>query len=218
MSPPSASISAAASTRTDHGARQSQFRQARSCGPEVPRHKSSPSYADHGARAGLRLHRPGPWHRRPARRALFPRTALRPRRYRLAGARPIPALDRTLLDRALGGAGGGGNSAGVGAADLRRRRQPPCHEHARHDAGRRDHRRFARPRSRPGRRAGARPQTRRLAGAGLRRAIRRRDAGGIDLGGGDVRFPFQARQPRRRRRLQRHPGRRHDRPRHGAGG
>ena len=136
----------------------------------------------------------------------------------LAGARPLPALDRTLLDRALGGAGGGGNSAGVGAADLRRRRQPPCDEHARHDAGRRDHRRLARPRPRPGRRPGARPQARRLAGAGLRRTVRRRDAGGIDLGGGDVRLPFQARQPRRPRRLQRHPGRRRDRPRHGAGG
>ena len=108
----------------------------------------------------------------------------------LAGARPLPALDRPLFDRALGGAGRGRDPAGHGTAHLRRRRQPPRDEHARHDAGRRDHRRLARPRPRPGRRPGARPQARRLAGAGLRRTLRRRDAGGLDLGGGDVRQPI----------------------------
>ena len=40
------------------------------------------------------------------------------------------------------------------------------------------------------------------------RTLRRRDAGGRDLGGGDGRQPLRPRQPRRPDRLQRHPGRR----------
>ena len=58
---------------------------------------------------------------------------------------------------------------------------------------------------------------RQVAGAGLRRALRRRDAGGLDLGGGDGGREFPARQSRRADRLQRHPGRRQDGARHGAG-
>ncbi len=54
------------------------------------------------------------------------------------------------------------------------------------------------------------------AGPRLRRTLRRRDAGGRDLGGGDVRRAFPPRQSRRAGRLQRHPGRRRHRPRHGA--
>ena len=59
---------------------------------------------------------------------------------------------------------------------------------ARHDAGRRDHRRFARPRAWPGRRHGARPAPAPHPDARVFVELsRRRDAGGRDLGGGDGR-------------------------------
>ena len=74
--------------------------------------------------------------------------------------------------------------------------------------GRRDDRRLARPRPRPGGRPGPRPAPLRLGGARLRRALRRRDAGGLDLGGGHVRQPLPPRRPGGADRLQRHPGRR----------
>ena len=122
----------------------------------------APAHAGHGARPGPGLHRPGPRHRRRAGGALLPRAALRPGGPRLAGARPLPALDRALLDRALGGAGRGRHHPGRGARHLRRRRQPARHVDARHDARRRDDRRLARPRPRPGGRPGARPAARRV--------------------------------------------------------
>ena len=50
-------------------------------------------------------------------------------------------------------------------ADLRRRRQPAGDVDARHHARRRDDRRLARPRPRPGGRHGARPAARRIGGA-----------------------------------------------------
>ena len=137
---------------------------------------------------------------------------------RLAGARPLPALDRPLLDRALGGARRGRDPAG------RRARRPTAPTTAAsrcrtldttpgvemiggslgHGLG-----------QGVGQALGLRLDG--SDGARLRRALRRRDAGGLDLGGGDVGRPLRPRRPRRADRLQRHPGRRPDRPRHGAG-
>ena len=101
------------------------------------------------------------------------------------GPRPVPAVDRPLLDRALGGARRMRHPADGRAHHLRRRRQPAGDEHARHDAGGRDDRRLARARAWAGRRHGARPASRGFPGARLRRAFGRRDAGRLDLGGGD---------------------------------
>ena len=99
-------LSAAASTRTEPMAR-SNFP---SDNPDIAcaegaRHEPPPPHAAHGARPGAGLYRPGARHRRRAGRALLPRAALRSRRPRLGGPRPLPAVDRPLLDRALGGAG-----------------------------------------------------------------------------------------------------------------
>ena len=134
-----------------------------------------------------------------------------------AGARPLPAVDRPLFDRAVGGAGRSRHPAGRRTVHLRRRRQPAGDVDARHDARRRDDRRLARPRPGAGCRAGARPAAAEIGGARLRRTVRRRDAGRLDLGGGDVGQPFQARRAGRAGRLQRHPGRRAGGARHGAG-
>ena len=102
--------------------------------------------------------------------------------------------------------------------DLRGRRQPARHVDARHHARRRDDRRLARPRTRPRRSAW------RLA-CGSRQST---PASSCELSDGEMQEgatweaamaarAFPARRSRRTDRLQRHPGRRRDRARHGAG-
>ena len=78
------------------------------------------------------------------------------RQSRLGRARPLPAVDRPLFDRAVGGAGRGRHHSGRGTRHLRRRRQPAGDVDARHHARRRDDRRLARPWPRARRRPGAR--------------------------------------------------------------
>ena len=179
--------------------------------------QSAPAHAHHGARPGPGLYRPGPRHRRCARGAVFPRAALRPAQSGLARPRPLPAVDRPLFHRAVGSAGRGRHHPGRGTCHLWRRQQPAGHVDARHHARRRNDRRLARPWPR------ARASARRWACAStvrrarLRRTVGRRDAGRLDLGSGDVGQPFQARRAGGADRLQRHPGRRAGRARHGAG-
>ena len=68
-----------------------------------------------------------------------------PQRSELARPRPLPAVDRPLFHRALGGAGRGRHHPGRGTVDLWRRQQPARDVDARHHARRRDDRRLARP-------------------------------------------------------------------------
>ena len=134
------------------------------------------------------------------------------RRPALARARPVPALDRPLRDRAVRGAGRGRHRPGRGAADLRVGRLAAAHVghgllHARHG----DLRRLAG--ARPGRRhrdgAGAAPPGQ--PGPGLQPALRRRARRGLHLGGGAGLRPPRPGQRHRDRRRQRPAGRRPDR-------
>ena len=78
--------------------------------------------------------------------AYFHALSYRPGGSRMGGARPLPALDRPLRDRALRRADRGRHHPGGRARDLRQRRQPPADVgHGRLHAGHGDHRRLARP-------------------------------------------------------------------------
>ena len=140
-----------------------------------------------------------------------------PANLQLAGARPLPALDRPLLDCALGGVRRGRHDPARRARHLRTRREPARNVDHGVDAGRRDDRRLARPRARPGGRHGARHAAEQVRRARVRRILRRRIAGRRDLRGPDGGRKLRPRQPGRADRLQRHPGRRQDRDRHRAG-
>ena len=140
----------------------------------------------------------------------FSACATGPNDPRLGGARPLPPVDRPLRHRALRGADRGRRSCprtssrptAPTTAACRCRAWPPTRRAWRSAAAR-----SATACRSPSASALAlkRKKSKSLR---LQPVLRRRARRGLDLGGGDVRRPLEARQPDRHRRRQQHAGRR----------
>ena len=125
----------------------------------------------------------------------------------MGGAGPLPAVDRPLRDRPVCGADRGGDRARGRARNLWLGRKPAADVghgrlHARHG----DHRRVAGPGLGHRGRHGAGAEAEEIPRLHLQPAVRRRTERRLDLGGGDVRVPLEARQPDRHRRREQPAG------------